>query len=233
MKAWDLVKDTDSPLKEKVYAKVRHAFEPEEYKKFYSEHLPETPIDEKYMTQAENIYPRWDWFFKSIKNKSVKTMIDLGCADGVLCLTAAKNGIESIGVNLYKPSVDLANSRAQDLNLNAKFICGDLFDQTGKYNAVVLMEVLEHLPDPKKGIDHCMSLVADGGSLYLSTPRTDHLGIELHKNEPNHKHWDDSLPSGHLRLYSEEELKSLLVDYEIIQFVIDQEHCMLVEVKNK
>ncbi len=242
MKAWDLVKDFDASvlddkgkLKAAVYKKVRHAFEPEEYKKFYSEHLPETPIDEKYMTQAENIYPRWDWFFRSIRDKGVHTMIDLGCADGVLCLTAAKNGIICLGYNLYKPSIELARKRAADLNLlhsKVEFVCDDLFNAIGKHDAVVLMEVLEHLPDPKKAIDHCMSLVAKGGSLYLSTPRTDHLGIELHKNEPNHSGWDDGKPSGHLKLYTEEELKDLLKDYKIVQFVIDQERCMLVEVKN-
>lgn len=231
LKAWDLVKDTKGELKERVWLKVEHAFDKDKYKEFYSKHLPETPIDEQYMTQAENIYPRWDWFFRSINGKGVKTMIDLGCADGVLCLTAAKNGIEALGVNLYQPSVDIANKRAKDLNLNAKFICEDLFDQTGKYDAVVLMEVLEHLPDPKKAIDHCMSLVADGGSLYLSTPRIDHLGIELHKNDKNRQGWDDGKPSGHLKLYSEEELKDLLKDYKIEQFLVDQERCMLVEVK--
>ncbi len=236
LKAWDLVKDiedNESTIKQRVWLKVQHAFDAKKYKEFYSKDLHENPIDEKYITQAENIYPRWDWFFKSINGKNIKTMLDLGCADGVLCITAAKNGIDATGVNLYQPSVDIANRRAKELNLNAKFICGDIFDQTGKYDAVVLMEVLEHLPDPKKGIDHCMSLVAEGGSLYLSTPRTDHLGIELHKNEPNHEGWDDGKPSGHLKLYTEEELREILKDYKIEQFLIDQERCMLVEVKNK
>jgi 2-polyprenyl-3-methyl-5-hydroxy-6-metoxy-1,4-benzoquinol methylase len=233
LKAWDLVKETDSPLKDKVYAKVRHAFDPEEYRKFYAEHLPEAPIPEEYITQAENVFPRWDWFFRSIKDKGVKTMIDLGCADGVLPLTCAKNGIEATGVNLYKPSVDLANERAKKLGFKAKFVCDDLFNITGKYDAVVLMEVLEHLPDPQKGIDHAMSLVAKSGSLYLSTPRTDHVGIELHKNEAGHASWDDGKPSGHLRMFTEEQVKELFKDYEIVQMVIDPEKCILVEAKNK
>lgn len=240
LKAWDLVKDFDSTypnpngeLRNKVYAKVRHAFEPEEYKEFYSKHLPEVPINEELMTQAENVYPRWRWFFNSIKDKKVKTLIDLGCADGVLCLTTAKNGIVSKGVNLYQPSVDLANARAKKLNFKAEFVCDDLFNQKGKYDAVVLMEVLEHLPDPQKGIDHCMSLVADGGSFYLSTPRVDHLGIEKHKNEPNHEGWDDGKPSGHLRMFTEDMIKDLFKNYEIVQLVIDEERCILVEAKNK
>lgn len=233
LKAWDLVKDTDSSLKEKVYEKVRHAFEPEAYKKFYSEDLIETPVPEDYITQAENVFPRWDWFFRTMANKNVKTLIDLGCADGVLTLTAAKNGIEATGVNLYKPSVDLANERAKKLGFNAKFVCDDIFNQKGKYDAVVLMEVLEHLPDPQKAIDFAMSLVADGGSLYLSTPRTDHLGIELHKNEVDRKPWSEGGPSGHLRLFTEDEVKKLFENYELVQMVIDPERCILVEVKNK
>lgn len=231
LKAWELVKNINTPLKDRVWQKVKHAFDEKEYKKFYSEDLTEHPFDEEYITQAEKIYPRFDWVVPKILNSGAKTVCDLGCADGVLSLTLASHGLKCTGINLFEPSVKLANERAKRLKLDAKFICGDIFDHKLKYDAVVLMEVLEHLPDPKKGIDHAISLLNDGGSLYLSTPRTDHLGVEMHKQEEGRQSWNDGKPSGHLRLFTEEELRDLLKDYEVVDFQIDQERCMLVEVK--
>ncbi len=232
LKAWELIKDTDHPLKDKVYAKVKHAFDPKEYKKFYSEDLEEVP------TPQGTILPdRFVWVLDKLEKQKPKTMIDLGCADGILPLICAKRGILSTGINLYKPSVDYANAQSKKYglydNLMARFLCMDIFDKKGEYDAVVLMEVLEHLPDPQKGIDHAMSLVKKGGSLYISTPRTDHLGVELHKQEVGRKKWDeDGTPSGHLQLFTEEEVKKMLSKYKIEEMKIDNERCMLLEVKH-
>ena len=158
------------------------------------------------------------------------SVLDLGSADGYLCLTLANKGIRATGVNLYKPSVDLANERAKKFNVPAIFEHMDLFDVTSHADIVVMMEVLEHLPDPQKGVDHTMSLLNEGGHAFFSTPRTDHLGVQQHKDEPNHGNWDDGKPSGHLRLFTEDEFKDLFKNYKIVDFHLDEERCMIAEV---
>ena len=232
LKAWDLVKDTDSPLKDRVWLRVKHAFNKEDYIKYYQEELFEIPFDEEIALNIQNHIPRYKWMVPKILARKPKNLVDLGCADGALCLTLAKEGIECQGVNLYKPSVDFANNRAEKNRLNAKFVHGDLFDQIGKYDIVVLTEVLEHLPDPRKAVEHAMKLLANGGVAYFSSPRTDHLGVEMHKKEVNKKHWDDGKPSGHLRLFTEEEYKDLFKGYKINEYFLDEERCMNVEVEN-
>jgi 2-polyprenyl-3-methyl-5-hydroxy-6-metoxy-1,4-benzoquinol methylase len=157
LKAWDLVKDTNWPKKDRLWLRVKHAFNKEDYLKYYSEQLEEHPVKEEYATQADRIYPRFQWMVKSIISQGAKTLIDLGCADGYLPLTLASKGLNCVGYNLYKPSVDLANKRAGKFKVAASFICDDLFNAKGEYDAVVLSEVLEHLPDPQAAIDHCMS----------------------------------------------------------------------------
>lgn len=229
--AWNLVKDTDYPKKDKVYAKVRHAFDPEEYRKFYAEDLNEIPVPEELSVDAQRIAPRFAWLQSQTEIKKPKTLLDLGCADGYVCLTLATRGIKCTGYNLYQPSIDIAKKRTEKNKLDCEFVCDDLFNATGTYDAVVLMEVLEHLPNPKKAIDHCMSLVNEGGSFYLSTPSPEHVGIEQHKNEVGHKAWDeDGTPSGHLKLYTEAELRDFLKDYQIKQMILDNDKCWLVEV---
>ena len=229
--AWNLVKDTDYPKKDRVYLKVRHAFEPEVYKDYYSNDLVETPVPEEVALNCITLAPRFKWVVEEIGKQRPKDVLDLGCADGYLPLTLAKRGITSVGVNLYGPSITLAKERAKKFDLDAGFIQGDIFDKYPKYDAVVLFEVFEHLPDPKKAIEHCMSLVNAGGSFYLSTPSPMHLGIEQHLSNPNREGWDDGKPSGHLKLYSEQELKELLKDYNIKQFKLDDDKCWLVEVQ--
>lgn len=229
--AWDLVKDTDYPKKDKVYAKVRHAFDPEAYRKFYAEDLNEVPVPEEIAVDCQKLAPRFAWLQACVEIKRPKSLIDLGCADGYVCLTLATRGIECHGVNLYQPSIDIARERAKKHKLSAIFTCDDLFNMKGSYDAVVLMEVLEHLPDPQKAIDHCMRLLNPGGSFYLSTPSPEHVGIEQHKNEAGHKAWDeDGTPSGHLKLYSEAELREMLEKYQIKQIMLDNDKCWNIEV---
>lgn len=232
LKAWELVKDTDSPLKERVWLRVKHAFEPEVYKKYYSEELNEQPLPEEHALNVDKVIPRYAWMVPKIKAKNPQTLVDLGCADGGLCLTLAKERISCVGINLYKPSVDFANERSKKNRLPATFVHEDLFEHKGEYDIVVMTEVLEHLPDPKRGVDKAMSLLKKGGTAYFSTPRTDHLGVEMHKRELGKKHWDDGTPSGHLRLFTEEEFKNLFKGYKTTDYHLDEERCMNAEVIN-
>lgn len=233
LKAWDLVKDTPGELKDKVWPIVKHAFNPEDYKKYYSEELTENPMNESVATSINNVFPRFRWLQDKLDAQKPKTLVDLGCADGYLPLTAAKNGIKSTGVNLYAPSIKIARERASKLKLDAQFVCGDLFDQKGSYDAVVMFEVLEHLPDPSKGVSKAMSMVKKGGKAYFSTPRTDHVGVEMHKAEEGRESWDNGKPAGHLRLFTEKEFKSLFKGCKIVDYHLDDERCMLIEVSNE
>lgn len=235
LKAWDLVKDTDSPLKERVYLRVKHAFEPEAYKKYYTEDLIENPVPEEIALDCTKLAPRFKWVVEKIEKKKPRPnrVIDLGCADGYLCLTLAKRGLATTGYNLYEPSIKIAKERADKYHLDSQFHCADLFDVKNVSDVVVMMEVLEHLPDPQKGVDHAMSLLNKGGSAFFSTPRTDHIGVQQHKDEVGKKGWDEGTPSGHLRLFTETEFKNLFKDYKVVDFFVDEERCMIAEVIKK
>ncbi len=234
LQAWDLVRNTNWPKKDRLWLRVKHAFNPEDYKKYYSEQLVENPVPEEVALDCTKLAPRFSWLVEQIDKQNPKTVIDLGCADGYVCLTLAKKGIECSGVNLYEPSIKIAKERASKFKLPASFKVGDMMEVKDKADAIVLFEVLEHVPQPQETIDLCMSLVMKGGSFYLSTPSPEHIGIEQHKQELGRVSgdWNDGQPAGHLRIFSEEDLRELLKNYTIKQFTIDSQGCFNIEVKN-
>ena len=233
LKAWELVKDTTSPLKDRIWLRIRHAFDPELYKKYYRDELEEAPMPEDIALDVSQFSSRFKWAVDEVKRNGYKTVVDLGCADGYLCLTLAKQlGCKCLGVNLHSSSIKIAKERAEKAKLDCEFVEGDLFDTKGTFDAVFLMEVLEHLPDPQKAIDFCMGLLNKGGSFYLSTPSTDSKGIRLHKEEVGKKSWDDGKPTGHLRIFTDKELLRLCEKYQVEKILVDEEGNYLMEVKN-
>lgn len=230
--AWDLIKDTDHPLKERVWLKVKHAFDDKAYREYYQNDLREIPIADEVAYDVLKHDARFRWLMPRIMSMFPKSVLDIGCADGYLGLTLGRWGISSVGINLHKPSVDLATQRASLNHLPAKFVHGDFRDYTKQHEVVVFFEILEHLPDPEKAIAKAYSLVAKGGRLYISTPRAgDHIGIAGHLADPNREGWDDGKPAGHLKLYTEKEFKDLLKPYKVTEFFVDEERSMEVEIE--
>jgi 2-polyprenyl-3-methyl-5-hydroxy-6-metoxy-1,4-benzoquinol methylase len=234
LKAYELAKGTE--WESKIYPLVEHAFKPEVYTKYYTEQLIENAVDEDTALNCERLGARFQWLVPEIINKGHRKVIDLGCADGYLCLTLANKGLECLGINLYEPSVKLAIQRAENHKLFAKFFCQDFHTYEGEADAVVMFDILEHLPEPAKSLEKAYSMVSKGGSLYLATPRTDHIGVSEHirnkyADTKHVKPWADAAPAGHLRLWTEAEFKELLKDYNVVQFMTDSEHEMLVEIQ--
>lgn len=228
--AWNLIKDSDSPLKDRVWLKVKHAFDDKAYKYYYMNDLIEFPVIDELVYDATKHSPRYGWLIPKLMTLMPKSVLDIGCADGYLGLTLGRWGIPSTGINLYLPSVELARNRAGVNHLPAKFEHMDFRDYTKQHKAVVFFEILEHLPNPAEAIGKAYSLVKDGGRLYISTPRADHIGIEQHIADPDHKSWDDGKPAGHIQLFTEEEFKELLKPYKVIDFHVDEERSMECEI---
>ncbi len=97
-----------------------------------------------------------------------RRLLDLGCWVGFLLAQARSRGWEATGV---EPS-DFASSFARErLGLDVR--TADLFGAglpDGAFDAVVLGDVLEHLPRPGEALDRVAALLAPGGVLCLMLP---------------------------------------------------------------
>lgn len=96
------------------------------------------------------------------------TLLDLGCWVGFLLAEARDRGWRTLGV---EPS-QIASSYAREA-LSLEVITGDLFRSPlpeGAFDAVVMGDVIEHLPAPAEALNRVRGLLGAGGVVCLALP---------------------------------------------------------------
>jgi SAM-dependent methyltransferase len=96
-------------------------------------------------------------------------MLEVGCGHGLLLDEARARGWEVAGLELSTASLEHARDR---LALDVREITLDALDPAadGGCQAVVMVDVLEHLDDPVGALAQCAALLAQGGVLCVVTP---------------------------------------------------------------
>lgn len=149
-----------------------------------------------------------------------KKILDIGCGTGTVCFYFAKNGIYSVGIDISKKAIALAKINAKYLFLTkqTKFYYSDFpgHKESGKFDLIICTEVLEHLHDDNRAMSEIYSLLNPGGELIVSVPLKSsflyrHRFLEKFDNEV-----------GHLRRYSESELKELIQNEKFRIIKIDK-----------
>lgn len=95
-------------------------------------------------------------------------LCDLGCWVGFLVSEAERRGWEAWGV---EPSEFASSFAVERLGLRVQqgsLDSADLPEQ--HFDALVLGDVIEHLPDPGRALERMASLLAPGGVVYLALP---------------------------------------------------------------
>jgi SAM-dependent methyltransferase len=123
--------------------------------------------------------------------------LDAGCGGGDVSLHLARKGWHGRAVD---PSgAALARARVLlEAHPAVRVEQGSLFDQSGAYNTVLAMDVIEHLEDDAAALAQLASLLPPGGHLILSVP-----------SNPPEWRWDDD-GFGHYRRYTAPELREKL-----------------------
>lgn len=99
---------------------------------------------------------------------AARTLLDVGAATGLLMVEAAARGLAAEGVEPSKWCVDVAR------DVNGVTIrhgaLEDCSDELGRYDLVMLVDVLEHVVDPMSLLRRASQHLADGGRLVVVTP---------------------------------------------------------------
>lgn len=117
---------------------------------------------------------RIEWILKQIQDK--ETVLDIGCSQGIVSILCAEQGAKVTGIEIQKENYDFANQllRTEYSHLSGKvnFINQDFmeYEEDKKYDAIILTEVLEHLPNAGNFLEHAATFLREEGIVVITVP---------------------------------------------------------------
>ncbi len=112
-------------------------------------------------------------FIRSHADLSGQRVVDVGCGGGILTEGLAHYGADALGIDLGEELLDVAGQHARDSGLAVEYrrVSAEELaeEQTGAFDLVTCMEMLEHVPDPDSVVGACARMVKPGGKVFFST----------------------------------------------------------------
>jgi 2-polyprenyl-3-methyl-5-hydroxy-6-metoxy-1,4-benzoquinol methylase len=143
---------------------------------------------------VEHIF-RIEALTRTIRNSEPVRLLDFGCGFGSFLETSARFGFEIFGV-------DRSVGRRSKASIS---IASSLDELSGKFHAITLFEVLEHLDAPIDILKQLAPLVLPGGVLVLETPDCEGLtGINTGRD------FRLADPLEHINCFTHDTLKSIV-----------------------
>lgn len=148
--------------------------------------------------------------FNHIKKRSVSffskrlhpnsKVLDIGCGDGTF-LMALKDSkkIQAYGLEMEGESANRA-ARNDQINLTVSKFKSGLFSNES-FDAVTLIHVFEHLPNPKESLLLIEGILKKGGILFIEIPNIRSLQFKMFKS-----HWFHLDPPRHLNMMDPNKL---------------------------
>ncbi len=99
-------------------------------------------------------------------------ILDIGCGGGLLCEPMARLGAEVVGVDAAPRNIPVARLHAEQSELAIDYRVGTaeaLAADGERFDVILNMEVVEHVPDPATYLSACHALLKPGGLMICST----------------------------------------------------------------
>lgn len=186
---------------ERTYLSTPHVEDPQIMVDFYRGNPGWQAMPDDFVLSEEWYHhPRLDFARKSITCDPPATVLDIGSSDGFISLPLAKDGHIIEGYDLDPRTIEIANRRAKEWNLPAKYHAGAIEDVKGKYDVALAFEIIEHLVDPGAFLDQVDERAR---KVVITTP---FLAWESgYVNE-----WNKVELKGHLRIFDLTDMEMLL-----------------------
>ena len=128
--------------------------------------------DIRWVRTLKNLVPgRLSWFDRHIEWAD-KDVLDLGCAGGFMAEALTQKGARVTGIDPAAKAIDAAKQRARAVGQSIDYDVGvgeDLPYADGRFDAVVCVDVLEHVSDLAKVLAEVDRVLKPGGAFLYDT----------------------------------------------------------------
>lgn len=135
-------------------------------------------------------------------------LLDVGAATGYFVGLAQEAGYEAEGVDISEHAARLGRSKGLVVH------AGTIDDMSGTYNCVTMLDLIEHVPDPRSVIKKAATLLSSGGVLIINAPDAGSLVARILG-----RRWHLISPPEHLHYFNRENMRNLLEDegFEVVR----------------
>ncbi len=144
---------------------------------------------EKYLELAETVHPRKG------------TLLDIGAATGFFMSIAQGMGWETHGIEISPYAAKLADAKGLSVLVGTI----ENYHPEHVYDAITMLDVLEHVDNPREALHKAFRLLNHGGVLVINTPDTGSAIARLLRSL-----WHQYIPPEHIALFNEKNITALL-----------------------
>ena len=129
----------------------------------------------KWETLRESIVRHEHFLASKLNVKPGDKVLDVGCGGGILCESLARLGADVTGIDAAKGNIDIATAHAaKDPGMSRRVTyhattAEEVAAAGAKFDAVVSLEVVEHVNDPEGFVRQLEALTDPGGAVFIST----------------------------------------------------------------
>jgi SAM-dependent methyltransferase len=153
----------------------------------------------------------------ALRAAGADSVLDLGCGNGALTSHLARTGFTMHGLDGSDTGIRLARERYPGIPFDTHDLATPLPPALrGRFDAVIAVEVIEHLLLPRNLLASALQALRPGGLLVVTTPFHGYLkNLAIALAGGFDEHWHPLRDYGHIKFFSRRTLGGLLAEHGV------------------
>lgn len=183
---------------------------------------------EEFLWNSPASTPAHDYLFPTIrdwlKHAGARSVLDLGCGNGALTSAFVHEGFEMTGMDVSKSGIAVATRSFPGIPFEHAEMETPLASRLRQtFDAVIAVEVIEHLLLPRLLFERAKEALRPGGVFIVTTPYHGFLkNLALALTNQFDAHWHPLRDYGHVKFFSRTTLTQLFEEQGLIVERVDR-----------